>query len=112
MDLPFQQDRLQRVNDGANELPSLVKASVFHHRFVCIHPFFDGNGRTARLVTNLLLMQEGSSPAIILKDDQKKDYDALNKVNDGNYSKPVLLMAQTEERTLDIYLSSLTNHLR
>lgn len=97
------------VNDPGTILSPLVKVSVFHHRLVWIHPFFDGNGRTVRLLFNLLLMKEGYPPAIILKNDRKKYYDALNKANAGDYSKLVLLIMQAAERSLDIYLSSLTN---
>ena len=87
----------------------LIKSAIFHHRFVWIHPFFDGNGRTTRLLFNLLLMKEGFPPAIILKNDRKKYYDALNSANKGDYSKLLLLILQASERSLDIYLSSLNN---
>ena len=88
---------------------NLIKSAIFHHRFVWIHPFFDGNGRTVRLLFNLLLMKEGFPPAIILKNDRKKYYDALNSANNGDYSKLLLLILQASERSLDIYLSSLNN---
>lgn len=93
------------VNRNEMRLSPIVLASVFHHRFVWIHPFFDGNGRTVRLVMNLLLMRKGYPPAIILKTDRKKYYDALNRANKGSYVKLVLLMMQALERSLDIYLS-------
>lgn len=93
------------VNANEMGLSPIVLASVFHHRFVWIHPFFDGNGRAVRLVMNLLLMRKGYPPAIILKNDRKKYYDALNKANGGSYAKLVLLMVQAMERSLDIYLS-------
>jgi Fic family protein len=88
-------------------LHPVVMASIFHHRFVWIHPFFDGNGRTVRLLFNLLLMKEGYPPAIILKNDRKKYYDALNRANKGDYNKIILLVMQAMERSLDIYLSNL-----
>jgi Fic family protein len=94
---------------NTTELDIIVRAAIFHHRFVWIHPFFDGNGRTVRLVFNLFLMKEGYPPAIILKNDRKKYYDALNAVNNGNYSKLLLLVMQALERSIDIYLSSLNN---
>jgi Fic family protein len=100
---------IQWVNDPDNPLDIIVKAAIFHHRFVWIHPFFDGNGRTVRLVFNLLLMRAGFPPAIILKNDRKKYYDALNKANTGDYSKLLLLVVQALERSLDIYLGNFTN---
>lgn len=95
------------VNQESGNLHCLVRATVFHNRFVWIHPFFDGNGRTVRLLFNLLLMKEGYPPAIILRNDRKKYYDALNKANAGDYSKLLLLTCQAMERSLDIYLSNL-----
>lgn len=95
------------VNENPLGLNDIELVTVFHHKFVWIHPFFDGNGRTVRLAMNLLLMQRGYPPAIILKDDRKKYYEALNQANKGNYQKLLLLMAQAMERTLNIYLSIL-----
>lgn len=94
---------------NTSDLDIIIKSTIFHHRFVWIHPFFDGNGRTVRLLFNLLLMKEGFPPAIILKNDRKKYYDALNFANNGNYSKLALLILQALERSLDIYLGSLNN---
>ncbi len=96
-------------NEGQNLHPA-VRATVFHHRFVWIHPFFDGNGRTVRLLMNLLLMQAGYPPAIILSNDRKKYYAALNAANLGDYSKLMLMMLQATERSLDIYLSHLNDN--
>lgn len=95
------------ANNEAKEWHPLLKATIFHHRFVWIHPFFDGNGRTIRLIFNLLLMKDGFPPAIILKTDRKKYYEALNKANNGDYKKLFLLTIQAMERSLDIYLNSL-----
>jgi Fic family protein len=99
------------VNDEATQMHPMVKATVFHHRFVWIHPFFfDGNGRTVRLLFNLLMMKDGYPPAIILRNDRKKYYTALNEANEGNYGKLLLLVCQAMERSLDIYLSNLDNY--
>jgi len=84
----------------------IMLATAFHHRFVWIHPFIDGNGRTVRLLHNLLLMSKGYPPAIILKQDRLKYYRALNEANDGSFETLALLMFQATERTLDIYLSN------
>ena len=105
----FMEELLAWVNTEAAAMHPILRATVFHHRFVWIHPFFDGNGRTVRLMYNLLLMRAGYPPAIILANDRKKYYDALNKANLGDYSKLLLMVLQAEERSLDIYLSSLEN---
>ena len=95
------------VNGNPQQLHIIELATVFHHKLVWIHPFFDGNGRTVRLAMNLLLMKYGFPPAIILKNDRKKYYEALNQANNGHYQKLMLLMCQACERTLNIYLSAL-----
>ena len=95
------------VNTNPLELNDIELAAVFHHKLVWIHPFFDGNGRTVRLAMNLLLMRCGFPPAIILKNDRKKYYEALNQANNGNYQKLMLLMCQALERSLNIYLNAM-----
>lgn len=92
-----------------SELDIVIKSILFHHRFVWIHPFYDGNRRTVRLIFNLLLMKSGYPPAIILRNDRKKYYDALNQSNKGDYSKLVLVILQALERSLNIYLGSVSN---
>ncbi len=98
------------INENPLGLNDIELATIFHHKFVWIHPFFDGNGRTVRLTMNLLLMRCGFPPAIILKNDRKKYYEALNQANTGNYQKLMLLMCQAIERTLNIYLSVLPSN--
>ena len=99
-------DLVSWTNENPLNLNDIELATVFHHRFVHIHPFSDGNGRTVRLAMNLLLMRKGFPPAIILKNDRKKYYTALNQANNGKYEKLTLLMIQALERSLDIYLSA------
>ena len=98
---------IQFVNDNPLQLNDIELATIFHHKLVWIHPFFDGNGRTVRLAMNLLLLRKGFPPAIILKNDRKKYYEALNQANKGNYQKLTLLMCQALERTVNIYLTSI-----
>jgi Fic family protein len=95
------------VNENPMGLNDIVLATIFHHRLVWIHPFFDSNGRTVRLAMNLLLLKTGFPPAIILKNDLKKYYDALNQANRGSYQKLCLLMIQALERSLNIYLNAM-----
>lgn len=94
------------ANENPDKLKHVELVSKFHHQFVWIHPFFDGNGRTARLLMNLLLMKFGYPPAIILKNNRKQYYRSLNQANKGDYKAFVLLIAQALERSLDLYLES------
>lgn len=103
----FMQKLVQNINQNPDNLDIISHVAKAHHQFVWIHPFFDGNGRTARLITNLWLMKYGFPPAVILKNDRKKYYDALNKANKGDFAKLKLLIAQTIERSLDMYLETI-----
>jgi Fic family protein len=95
------------INTNPKKLSTPVLATYLHHKLVWIHPFFDGNGRTARLIMNLLLMKAGYPPCIILQTDRKKYYAALNDANENNYSKIVLLILQGLERSLNRYIETL-----
>jgi len=97
-------DSLGETASGKADIVTL--AARFHHQFVWIHPFYDGNGRTARLLMNLLLLRNGFPPAIILVNDRKKYYRALDAANNGNIEPFELLVAQSIERSLDIYLEA------
>lgn len=83
-------------------------AALAHHRLVHIHPFFDGNGRTARLFMNVLTMQKGYPLVIVLKNDRKKYYDVLAKADANDFQPLVTFIAQAIERSLDLYLKILT----
>ena len=65
-----------------------------HAEFERIHPFLDGNGRTGRLVLNLLLIRLGYPPAIIYK-RQRSDYlNALRRADDGDHGALGELLAR------------------
>lgn len=85
----------------------IERAAAAHHRLVHIHPFVDGNGRTARLLMNLLLMQNGYPLAVILKNDRKKYYEALEAADQGDTAKITMLIAQAVERSMNLYLKAL-----
>ena len=60
------------------DLHPLIIATGFHARFIKIHPFGDGNGRMARILTNLILMLCGYVPAIVRLEKRNDYYNALN----------------------------------
>ncbi len=61
-----------------NKLHPIEKASILHGEFAKIHPFKDGNGRTARLLLNFELMKNGYPPIIINKEEREKYYKVLD----------------------------------
>jgi len=78
-----------------------------HFDFVSIHPFSDGNGRTGRILMNLILMQGGFPPAIIRKEERKAYINSIEKGQlHGDLSGYNDLMYKAIERSLNIYLES------
>lgn len=80
------------------------KAAQAHFKLVDIHPFIDGNGRTARLLMNLILMRKGFPPAVILKTDRPKYFRLLERGHFGEIKPFVNFVGQSTERSLNIYL--------
>jgi len=78
-----------------------------HYKLVSIHPFVDGNGRTARLLMNLLLMQAGFPSAIIRKEDRSIYINSLEKGQTKNdMNDYYIVMLEAVDRSLDIYLEA------
>jgi len=50
---------IEYINNNKNKVDPLILAGIFHKQFVIIHPFVDGNGRTTRLITKMLLSNMG-----------------------------------------------------
>ncbi|MBS3067012.1 Fic family protein [Candidatus Pacearchaeota archaeon] len=72
-----------------NKMHPFEMAILFSTKFVSIHPFIDGNGRTSRLIMNFLLKKK-SYPWINIYIKQRTDYlKAVRQANDENY-KPIL----------------------
>ncbi|MGW9372539.1 Fic family protein [Streptomyces xanthophaeus] len=66
-----------------------------HNRFEQVHPFLDGNGRTGRLVLNLLLGRMGYPPAIINKRDREKYLQAMRRGDRGEMGPLAELIARS-----------------
>ena len=94
------------LNTAENALHPIVFAAMAHHRFVAIHPFIDGNGRTGRLIMNLLLMRAGYPPTVILKINRKQYYRVLAQADGGNPKPLVNFVGRAVERSLQLYVSA------
>jgi Fic family protein len=87
-----------------------VPATSFdaHFQLVAIHPFTDGNGRTARLLMNLLLLRGGYPPVAVRPEDRKTYLDTLEHASLRDDLKPFqTFMHQRLDATLGEYLSAL-----
>ena len=96
------------IKKNKNKLHIIELSALLHHKLVHIHPFFDGNGRTSRIIMNLILMQNGFPLVIILKNDRKKYYSTLDQADKQNYKPFVLFIAQAVERSLNLCFKILT----
>ena len=94
------------IRKNAQRLHPVELAAIAHHKITHIHPFFDGNGRTARLLMNLLLMQRGYPLVVILKNDRKKYYAALDKADRGDLNSIEKFIAQAVERSMNLYIKA------
>jgi Fic family protein len=84
----------------------LERAARLHINFVKIHPFVDGNGRTARLLMNLDLMKAGLQPVVIKAADRLSYYEALDKAHTKNQVDDfLLLVSNAEEEALNKVLA-------
>jgi len=83
---------------------SLRKAILAHFGIAAIHPFIDGNGRTARLLMNLILLKEGW-PIIIVKEKRRSDYlNALESMNPNSGDKEFFnLMSEFLQENFNLY---------
>lgn len=84
-------------------LHPIVLAAEMHERLVTIHPFIDGNGRTSRLVMNLILLQNGYAIANIRGDVESRlmYYDALEQSREDNKTAFIELVAEAVKQTME-----------
>ena len=96
--------RWYREQMDAAELHPVIIASLFHHRFTAIHPFDDGNGRMARLLTNMILMQQHLPPAVFRADKRTEYLLALRQADTGKHDEIINQLTEEVIRSLDTIL--------
>ena len=102
------------INDaGLFDADPLIKMALIHHQFESIHPFYDGNGRTGRIVNVLYLVKEGllDIPVLYLSQhivrNKRAYYDLLQRVRvDDIWEDWVLYMLEAVEVTAGRTLST------
>ena len=106
--VPELMEKLILTYNTWSEYHPIIQAALLHGELVKIHPFVDGNGRTSRLLMNLVLMNNGYNPVIIKKESRLKYYEALDKAHiTGNYTDFVKLVTKLEIEMLKKYLELL-----
>lgn len=112
INVPFEMQKLMENYKQWGNLHPIVKACYLHGEFVKIHPFVDGNGRTARLLLNFELIKNGYPPVIIKNEDRVEYYDALDKAHTTyNYSDFIEIIRKLVEELEDEYLFLLNAHI-
>lgn len=98
--------------DLATAEPAPHHAFALHVRLTAIHPFSDGNGRTARLLMNLLLLRGGYPPVAVRPEDRAAYLDALEHASLTSDLRPFQrLMHERLDATLAEYLDALRESL-
>lgn len=97
-------------SEEALQLHPVEYAALAHYKLVYIHPFVDGNGRTSRLLMNLVLMQARYPPITIRKEQRAEYYAALDTANEGDVRPFIRFIAKCTEMTLDTLLISTTDY--
>ncbi len=95
-----------QMQEGGMDIVEL--AALAHHKLVAIHPFIDGNGRTARLLMNLLLLRHEYPPAIIARSNRRLYYRVLAQADKGQVAPLINLVGRAVEHSLTLYLEACT----
>jgi Fic family protein len=88
-----------------HEANPVLIAAEFHYKFIRIHPFDDGNGRTARILMNFILMQFHYPPVIVKTEDKTNYFIALQLADAGNIEAFLEYIAQNLVHSLEIMIA-------
>ena len=78
---------LKWYEENKDKLHPFVLAVIFHHKFEKIHPFYDGNGRTGRMLMNYILIRAGYPPVLIYRKNRNEYLDVLRSADKANLTE-------------------------
>jgi Fic family protein len=85
------------MNNFDDDIDALIKMPVLHYQFESIHPFYDGNGRTGRIlnILYLILSKKLDFPILFLSEyinkNKSKYYDLLNKTHENSDYSDIII---------------------
>ncbi len=84
----------------------VLRMIYLHHRLAFVHPFLDGNGRTARLAANLVLLSGGYPPVVLRVQDRRRYYRSLDEATRGRYPALAGFLLRAVDEALVLYLAA------
>lgn len=87
------------------EAHPILTATEFHYKFIRIHPFDDGNGRTARILMNFILMQYGFPPVVIKTEDKQTYFSVLRLADAGDIQPFVKFISENLIHSLQLMIN-------
>lgn len=101
---------MQWYTAQSDAMHPLLLATEWHHRFILIHPFGDGNGRLARLIVNYILMRAGYMPLVVKSVDKGQYLTTLKKADAGDLVPFAKYLATQEEWALELAIRAAKGH--
>ena len=106
-EVPIQMQALMEwYRDEQAALHPVTLAAMFHYKFVCIHPFDDGNGRVSRLLMNYVLLAHKLPPVVIKSSDKQNYLHALHLADTGQYEAFIRYIAQQVVSSLEMAIKA------
>lgn len=105
-EVPARMQELMAWYSSSNDLHPVQKAAILHHRFIVIHPFGDGNGRTARLLVNYHLMRHGLMPLVVRSADKSNYLRCLKLADAGDMTPFAEYLADAEVWALELAIKA------
>ncbi len=93
-----------RIASQNKKIHPLVLAAVFHHKFVAIHPFDDGNGRLGRILMNFILMKNHYPPVVIPLKERDQYFATLSQADAGEMIPLVEYIGEGLKHSLNVQL--------
>ena len=95
------QELVEWLENSKESLHPIYVASIVHYNLVRIHAFDDGNGRGARIIMNLILMNKGFFPAVVRTEKKRKYLASLQEADKGDIVPFISFIASELIETLE-----------